>query len=166
MINALDIVLLLAFIPAVIRGIKKGFIEQFLALAGTVVGIWAAYHFSAHVSEWIKPHIDASDTLLGVISFIIILIAVGIGVFFLSRFLGKLISTSLIGWADKLLGVISGCLITAMLLATLIISVDTLNTSLELMTDSETLANSKLYNFLKDAGYVVFPYLKQLLLKQ
>lgn len=166
MINGLDIALLLAFIPAVIRGIKKGFIEQFMALAGTVVGIWAAYHFSALVTVWIRPHIDASDTLLGVISFIIILIAVCVGVYFLSKFLGKLVSTSLIGWVDKLLGVVAGCIITAMLVATLIISFDTLNTSLELITDSETLKNSKVYIFLKDAGYKVFPYLKELLLKQ
>ena len=88
MINGLDIVLLLAFIPAVIRGIKKGFIEQFLALAGIVVGIWAAYHCSAMVSVWIRPHIDASDTVLGVISFILILIAACIGVYFLTRLLG------------------------------------------------------------------------------
>ena len=74
--NGLDIILLLCFIPAVIRGLKKGFLEQLLALAGIVAGVWAAYKFSLLVSGWLRPHIDASDTLLGVIAFILILVVV------------------------------------------------------------------------------------------
>jgi len=163
--NALDIILLLAFVPAVIRGVRKGFMEQFLALAGLIVGTWAAYHFSALVSGWIRPYIEASDTLLGVLSFILILVAVSVGVFFLTKVLGKLIVTSFIGWVDKLLGVVVGCVITAMLLATLIICFDTLNTQFQI-TSGEILQKSVVYNFLKDAGYIVFPYLKQLLMKQ
>ena len=163
--NVIDIILVLAFIPAVVRGLKKGFLEQFLALAGIVIGIWAAYKFSAVVSGWIRPYVEASDTLISVLAFILILIAVCIGVFLLIKLLGGMISSSLIGWVDKLLGIVAGCIITAMLLATLIISFDTLNTSFQI-TDSETLKNSAVYNFLKDAGYIVFPYLKQLLMKQ
>lgn len=162
--NGLDIILLLCFIPAVIRGLKKGFLEQLLALAGIVAGVWAAYKFSLLVSGWLRPHIDASDTLLGVISFILILLVVSLGVLIIAKLLCKVIRTSLIGWVDKLLGVVAGCLVTALLLCPLIISFDTLNTQFSI-TDSHILTDSKVYNFLKDAGNIVFPYLKQLLLQ-
>ena len=162
--NGLDIILLLCFVPAVIRGLKKGFLEQLLALAGLVAGVWAAYHFSAMVSGWIRPHIDASDTLLGVISFIIVLVAVCVLVIILVKAIGKVVKTSLIGWVDKLLGVLAGCILTALLLSPLVIAFDTLNTQFSI-TDSPIVKDSFLYNFLKDAGYIVFPYLKQLLMQ-
>jgi membrane protein required for colicin V production len=162
--NGLDIILLAAFIPAIIRGLKKGFLEQLLALAGIVAGVWAAYQFSALVSDWLRPHIDASDTLLGVIAFVLILVVVSLGIFLITKLLCKIISTSLIGWVDKLLGVVAGCIVTALLLCPLIISFETLNTQFTL-TESPLIKNSVVYNFLKDAGYFVFPYLKQLLMQ-
>ena len=162
--NGLDIILLACFIPAILRGLKKGFLEQLLALAGLIAGVWAAYHFSALVSGWLRPYIDASDTLLGVISFIVILLAVSLGVLFITKLLCKVIRTSLIGWVDKLLGVLAGCIVTALLLCPLVISFDTLNTQFSL-TESPLVKNSGVYTFLKDAGYIVFPYLKQLLMQ-
>lgn len=162
--NGLDIVLIAAFIPAIIRGLKKGFLEQLLALAGLVAGVWAAYKFSALASDWLRPHIDASDTLLGVIAFVIILVVVSLVIFFITKLLCKVIRTSLIGWVDKLLGVVAGCVVTALLLCPLVISFDTLNTQFSI-TDSHIIKESVLYNFLKDAGYFVFPYLKQLLMQ-
>ena len=51
----LDIILLCCFIPGIIRGLSKGFLEQALALAGIVLSVWAAFHFSALVCTWLKP---------------------------------------------------------------------------------------------------------------
>lgn len=162
--NALDIILLAAFIPAVVRGITKGFLEQFLMLAGLVLGIWAAYHFSNLMCDIIRPHIDASDTLISVAGFVLVLVLVVLAVFIITKLLTKVIKTTLIGWVDKLLGIVAGILVTAIVLAALIIAFDSMNQSLELYT-GDYLQKSHVYTFLKDAGYAAFPYLKNLLMK-
>ena len=76
----LDIILLCCFIPGIIRGLSKGFLEQALALAGVVLSVWAAFHFSNLVCSWLKPYLDVSETTLNVISFAIILVGISIGV--------------------------------------------------------------------------------------
>ena len=44
--NPLDIILLICFLPAVIRGLSKGFLEQAICLVGLFVSVWAAFRFS------------------------------------------------------------------------------------------------------------------------
>ena len=63
--TTLDIILLVCFIPGIIRGISKGFLEQALALAGIVLSVWAAFHFSNLVSGWLRPFLSVSETVLG-----------------------------------------------------------------------------------------------------
>ena len=162
--NALDIILLAAFIPAIVRGITKGFLEQFLILAGLVLGVWAAYHFSSLMCDIIRPHIDASDTMISVVGFVLVLILVVLVVFIISKLLTRVIKTTFIGWVDKLLGIVAGILVTGIVLGSLVISFDSLNQSLELYT-GDYLQKSHVYTFLKDTGYIVFPYLKNLLMK-
>ena len=162
--NALDIILLAAFIPAVWRGLKKGFLEQFLMLAGLVLGVWAAYRFSSLMCSVIRPHIDESDTMISVLGFVLVLVLVVLAVFLIAKLLTRVIKTTFVGWVDKLLGVVAGILVTGIVLSALIISFDSLNQSLELYT-GDYLQKSHAYNILKDVGYKAFPYLKNLLMK-
>ena len=60
----LDIILLICFIPGIIRGLSKGFLEQALALAGVVLSVWAAFRFSSLVCTWLKPYVNISETTL------------------------------------------------------------------------------------------------------
>ena len=43
--NTLDIVILLLFIPGIVRGISKGFIEQVISLVGIVLSAYLAFKF-------------------------------------------------------------------------------------------------------------------------
>ena len=72
----LDIILLICFIPGIIRGISKGFLEQALSLVGIVLSVWAAFKFSALVCDWLKPYLSLSETTLNVVAFALILVAV------------------------------------------------------------------------------------------
>ena len=69
----LDIILLCCFIPGIIRGLSKGFLEQALALAGIVVSVWAAFKFSLAMLGWL-------DKTLGLV-FALAVNALVIGVF-------------------------------------------------------------------------------------
>ena len=161
----LDIILLICFIPGIIRGISKGFLEQALALAGVVLSVWAAFRFSTLVSTWLKPYLDVSETTLNVISFALILVAITLVVFLLAKLLTKVAELAMLGWLDKLLGLVFALAVNALVIGVFIIMFDTLNQKFGLVKP-EVLDGSVVYTTLRDICYFVFPYLKAFFFKQ
>ena len=100
----LDIILLCCFIPGIIRGLSKGFLEQALALAGIVVSVWAAFRFSSLVCTWLQPYVNISETTLNVLSFALILIVISLLVVLVAKLLTKVAELAMLGWLDKTLG--------------------------------------------------------------
>ena len=163
--NPLDIILLICFLPAVIRGLSKGFLEQAICLVGFFVSVWAAFRFSELVCGWIQPYLEVSETLLHVIAFAIVLVGISVLALLLAKLLTKLFEVAMLGWVNKLLGVAAGILVTALVLGVFVILFDTLNVRFEIVK-GDVLEASVLYGVIKDFAYFIFPYLKQLLLKQ
>ena len=161
----LDLILLCCFIPGIIRGISKGFLEQALALAGIVLSVWAAFRFSAQVCTWLKPYVDVSETTLNVISFALILVAISLLVFLLAKLLTKVLETAMLGWLDKTLGLVFALAVNALVIGVFIILFDTVNLKFGLVKP-EVLERSIVYTSLRDLSYLVFPYLKAFFFKQ
>lgn len=162
--NTLDIVILLLFIPGIIRGLSKGFLEQAISLVGVVLSVYLAYHFSDFACDIIKQYITVSETVLNVIGFAVVLVVVLLLVMLLSKLVTKVAEMASLGWLNKVLGIVFALGTTALVIAILIILFDTVNVKFELVK-SNILQDSVLYGHLKDFGYFVFPYLKQLLMK-
>ena len=161
----LDIILLICFIPGIIRGISKGFLEQALSLAGIVLSVWAAFKFSALVCGWLKPYLSLSETTLNVVAFALILIAVSIVVLLVAKLLTKVLEMSMLGWLDKILGLAFALVVNGLLLGVFIILFDTLNLKFGFVKP-EVLDGSIVYTTLRDFSYLVFPYLKAFFFKQ
>ena len=161
----LDIILLICFLPGIIRGISKGFLEQALSLAGIVVSVWAAFKFSALVCTWLKPYLSLSETTLSVVAFALILVAVCLVVLIVAKLLTKVLEMSMLGWLDKILGLVFALVVNALLLGVFIILFDTLNLKFGFVKP-EVLDGSIVYTTLRDFCYLVFPYLKAFFFKQ
>jgi len=162
--NALDIVILLLFVPGIIRGLSKGFLEQVISLVGIVVAVWAAFKFSNAACEWLKTYITVSETVLHIIAFALILVAALLAVMLLAKLVTQVAKMASLGWLNKLLGFAFSVAASALIIGIVIILFDTVNVKFELVK-SPVLEESVLYGHLKDLGYFVFPYLKQLLTK-
>ena len=161
----LDIILLICFIPGIIRGISKGFLEQALSLVGIVLSVWAAFKFSALVCGWLKPYLSLSETTLNVVAFALILVAVCLVVLIVAKLLTKVLEMSMLGWLDKILGLVFALVVNALLLGVFIILFDTLNLKFGFVKP-EVLDGSVVYTTLRDFCYLVFPYLKAFFFKQ
>ncbi len=161
----LDIILLVCFIPGIIRGLSKGFLEQALALVGIVLSVWAAFHFSSLVCTWLKPYLEVSETVLNVIAFALILVAISLAVLLVARLLTKVVELAMLGWLNKVLGLAFAVAVNALVIGIFIILFDTLNVKFGFVKP-EVLDQSVVYTTLRDLCYLVFPYLKQLLFKQ
>ncbi len=160
-----DIIILICFLPAIISGITKGFIEQVIALVSLVLGAWLAFKFSTVVSDWLKPYFEVSETVLNVISFAVIMVAVVLVLFVLSKILTGVTKLVMLGWLDRLLGLVFALLKAGLIIGILIILFDTLNVKFEFV-EEKVLDESILYAPIRDIAYMIFPYLKELLLKQ
>ena len=99
------------------------------------------------------------------IAFAIVLVGISVGALLLAKLLTKLFEVAMLGWLNKLLGVAFGLLVTALILGVVIVLFDTVNIRFGLVK-GDILDNSLLYGAVKDFAYFVFPYLKELLLKQ
>ena len=160
--SVIDIVILIIFIPFIIRGIKLGFVVQAAAVAALIAGAWLAFHFSGLVAGWIAPAVHASEKVLQTIAFIIILILAIVLFHVIGKGLEKVVHLALLGWLDKLLGGIFAAIKVVLVLGLAIMLFNTLNTKYG-WVDSQTLGASLLYEPLKDAAYAIFPYFKDLL---
>jgi len=162
--NTVDIILLVAFVPALISGLSKGFIHQVFSLVGMVLSVWMAFKFTNTVSAWIGPVLEVNKTVLWVISFIIIVVAVILIINFLGSLIEKLVKVVMLGWLDKLLGVVLAIVKAALAIGVAVLLFDAVNDKLSLV-DSEVLSGSVLYTPLHDTAQLIFPYLKSLLFK-
>ena len=157
--NPVDIILLLCFVPAIIVGVMKGFVRQLAGVAALILGIYCSYKFSGYVSTKIAPWIDANQSVVNIIAFIVTFLAVLIVVILIGRAAEGIVKISMLGWLDKLLGVIFAIIKTAFIISMLIFLVDTLN-GMWHMFPKEKFADSEVYNLLRALAPKVFPYLK------
>ena len=74
--NIIDIIILIAFVPAIIHGLSKGFINQALSLVAIILGVWLSFKFSDRVGEWLVSFADLPSPVLHIIAFCLILLVV------------------------------------------------------------------------------------------
>lgn len=160
--NLLDIILLVLLIPGTIRGISKGFLEQAISLVGVVLAVYLAYHFSEPVCVWLDKYINVSETVLHVIGFAVMLLGVLMAVMIIAKLFTRVADMASLGWFNRVLGFIFSLAVSAVIISVLIILFDTVNTKFELVK-TPVLNDSVLYGHLRDLGYWIFPYLKELL---
>ena len=160
--NILDIILLICFVPAIIQGLRKGFIAQAVSIISIVAGIWASARFADIVTEWISQYITASEQVLKLVAFAIILIVVFLVLAALGKMLEGVFRLVMLGWLNKLLGVLFALLKTALIVGLLIIAFTSVNDTFKFVQES-VLNESVLYPPLKKLAFEVFPYLKEIL---
>lgn len=160
--NILDIILLICLVPAVVQGLRKGFISQAISIVSLISGIWMSAKFADIVTEWISKYLTASEQVLKFISFILILI----GVFVILGLLGRLLEASfklvMLGWLNRVLGLVFSLAKTLLLLSLLIVAFNSFNNTFGFVS-KEVLNDSLLYPPLKDIADTIFPYLKNIL---
>ena len=160
--NILDIILLICFVPAIIQGLRKGFIAQAISIISIIVGIWASARFANIVTAWIGQYITASEQVLKLVAFALILIVVFLVLAALGKMLEGVFRLVMLGWLNKLMGVVFALLKTVLIVGLLIIAFTSVNDTFKFVQES-VLNESVLYPPLKKLAFEVFPYLKEIL---
>lgn len=157
----IDIIILAAFIPGIIKGIKDGFIGQVAGIGGLFLGFYLAYKFSSLVSVYLtKWFASLNEPTIKVISFAIIIIAVVIAVYFLAKLIEKVINIATLGWLNKLLGVVFSLVASALIVGLVLTLITYVNNTWFTVISQEKISESFFFTPLSDFANTVFPYLK------
>ena len=160
--NILDIILLVCFIPAIISGLRKGFIAQVVAIISIVLGVWLSVKFATLAGSWISQWIEASPQVINIISFAVIFIAVAIVLYTLGKLIEATIKIIMLGWLNKLLGVLFSMIKCILITGFIIIIFDAINSRFGLVPES-CISGSLLYAPIRDIADSVFPLFKELI---
>lgn len=160
--NIIDIIIICCLVPAVLRGISKGFVNQAYSLVALIAGVWLSFKFSGALGDWLVSFADLPSGVLHVIAFALILLIVMLLVHLAGKAVEKVVKVMMLGWLNKLLGVVFALLKMVLIVGLVIILFDALNSTIPLVKES-TLGGSILYQPVKDIANTVFPYLKELI---
>ncbi|MCF6358676.1 MAG: CvpA family protein [Draconibacterium sp.] len=156
--NYIDIVLGILLILAAISGFRKGLIVELASLAALILGIWGAIEFSYITSEFLVEHFDWKWDHLNTVSFIITFIVIVILVNIVAKTVTKLVETIMLGFVNKLAGLVFGLLKGAIILSIVLVVFDKINEDIEIMSD-DTKAESRIYEPLKNFAPSIFPFI-------
>lgn len=160
--NIIDAIILICLVPALIMGLMKGFISQAVSIVSLIVGIWASARFADIVTAWISQYTTASEPILKIVAFALILIVVFLALGLLGRLLEKILNFAFLGWVNRLLGVVFSMLKALLIIGLVILLISSLNDNLGLIKP-ETISGSALYQPIKDMADTIFPFIKNML---
>lgn len=163
--NILDAIILLCLIPAVIQGLRKGFVSQIISITSIIVGVWAAAKFTDAVMDWISKYIEGSEQLMHIAAFAVILVAVILVLSLLGKLIESILKLTLLGWVNRLLGVIFSALKVTLIIGLIFTLINSITLTSGLI-GQETIENSVLYTPINNIANTIFPYIKNLLISK
>lgn len=143
----IDFIFAVCMVIACIKGYQKGLILAFFSIIAFVIGLAAALKLSAIAAVYLKDSISVSAKWLPFISFVLVFFVVVL----LVRWGGKLIEKSfqivLLGWLNKLGGIIFYAALYIIILSFFLFYAEKLH-----LVQSAAIQSSKTYPFLQPLG--------------
>jgi len=152
--SILDAVIIITLVIFLVRGIWIGFVRQLASIAALIIGFVVAGRFYGESANFVLPFINNQQA--GFFIAYIFLFVVTFGAVILLGFIFKqIMSISLLGWFDKLLGGLLG-LTKAMLVSCLIF----MGLALFISGSSPVFRQSFSYPYLESASKIILTIVK------
>ena len=113
----IDVCWLLLMVMAVFKGLRRGFLLSVLFAAAFIVGLAAAIKLSAAVAGYGKDHWHLSSRWWPVLAFVLVFFVVVIAVRWGARLADKMVDLAMMGWLNKLAGVLLYAVIYTIILS-------------------------------------------------
>ncbi len=160
--NYIDILLGIILLLAAFRGFRKGFVTEAASLAALILGIWGAIKFSTLTSDYLIRNFNLQTEYLYLISFLITFLIIVILVRIFGSSVNKLIQVAMLGFLNKLAGLIFGVLKTALVLSVLILALDMIDETKQIIPENAK-ARSHFYEPVRKLAPSVLPFIKGLI---
>ncbi|MBN8855344.1 MAG: colicin V production protein [Sphingobacteriales bacterium 50-39] len=146
----IDVLFCILLLVAVFKGLRQGFIIAVVATLAFIIGLAAAMKLSAAVAIYLKGHTTLSGRWLPVVAFVLVFLAVVLLVRWLGRLMEAAVDLAMMGWFNKLAGVLLYAAINTIILSVLLFYAVQLR-----LISGNTLDSSITYPFIRPWGAVV-----------
>lgn len=146
----LDIIFVILIVLAAIRGFQRGLIIGIFSFLAIIIGLAAAIKLSAVVAGYIGEAVKVSDKWLPVISFLAVFIGVVLLIRLGANLLQKTVEMGMMGWANRLGGILLYMAIYTLVFSVLIFYADKLQ-----LLQKATIEKSVVYPYVQPWGPVV-----------
>lgn len=106
--NTLDLIIIVVVALLTALGLRKGFIVSLATLAGLLLGVWLAIHFSHYAAGVIERNFHPSSFWLPAMAYAATFLTVLIGVFFVGKLVEKLVEAAGMSILNHLGGALLG----------------------------------------------------------
>jgi len=143
----IDIIFVILIVLALIQGYRRGFIVAVFSLVSIIVGLAAAIKLSAVVASRLGHEVKVSDKWLPVISFAIVFIVAVLLIRLGARAIQKLTEAMMLGWANRLGGILLYAVIYVMIFSVLLFYANQVK-----IIKPDTIKASVTYSFIQPWG--------------
>jgi len=157
--NYIDIILIILLLLAAIGGYKNGFIAELASLAALVLGVWGAFEFSDITAEFLVDNFNWHWKHLNIVSFIITFIVIVILVHIVGSVVNKIVETALLGFLNRLAGLLFGILKSALILSVILVIFDRIDSDVNILSETRK-QESKLYYPIRNFAPSIFPFIE------
>jgi membrane protein required for colicin V production len=102
----IDIIVGILLIMAIIKGLRRGLIVALFSIIAFIIGIAAAMKLSVVVADYLDDSVNISAQWWPVVSFLLVFVVVVLLVRLLANVIEKAVKWTMLGWVNKLGGVI------------------------------------------------------------
>lgn len=156
--NYIDIVLGILLILAAIGGFRKGLVVELASLAALILGIWGAIEFSYITSDFLVENFDWKWDHLNIVSFVITFVVIVILVHIVGNTINKLVETAMLGFVNKLAGLVFGVVRSALVLSIILLVFDHIDEDMHLLSE-EKKEESRMYEPIKNLAPTLIPFI-------
>ncbi|HZH94999.1 MAG TPA: CvpA family protein [Flavisolibacter sp.] len=143
----LDLIVLVLLVIAIFKGLRKGFIVGVFSFLAFLIGLAAALKLSAVAAGYIVKNVNVSQQWLPVIAFALVFILVVFLVNLSAKALEGLVQVALLGWLNRLGGVLLFSLLYLFIFSILLFYAESLH-----FINPDTVQASVTYPFLHPLG--------------
>jgi membrane protein required for colicin V production len=147
---AIDILFLVFLLLSILRGLRHGFIIAVVSAAAWIIGIAAAIKLSAVVAAYGKAQTHLPPRWLPVLAFLLVFAAVVLGLHAIAKLIEKAVDLALMGWLNKLLGVLLYAFLYITTLSVLLFYAVQIH-----LISAHTLSSSVTYPYIRPWGRVI-----------
>jgi membrane protein required for colicin V production len=143
----IDIAFVLIMILAIFKGVSKGFIVGIFSFLAFIIGLAAALKLSAVVAGYLGKNVMTATKWLPVISFLLVFIVVILLVSLGARVIKKAIDLVMLGWLDKLGGVLLYTIIYTIIFSVVLFFAEKI-----FLLKADAIASSFMYKYVAPIG--------------
>ncbi|MBS1668902.1 MAG: CvpA family protein [Bacteroidetes bacterium] len=144
---AIDILFLILLLLAIFKGLQQGFIVAVFSVLALVAGLAAAIKLSVVVANHLRTQMHFDGKWLPLLAFLLVFIGVALLVRWAAGLIKMAVDFVLLGWADKIAGIILYAFIYITIYSVLLFYASNLH-----LISAETENTSKTYHFIMPWG--------------